>query len=280
MAGSQASQSAHAAETVRQAAATHAYDDYLVALLAPKELRSDLIALAAYLGDIRRIPFTVSEPHLGEIRLQWWRDTLQTGSSGGNPVAEAVIDAAVRRGWSRALLADPLDALAAELYPEPFSDDAAFERYVAGLDHALLKISVQTFAAPSTAETEQVIEHAAQGLGRVRVLRRLPHLLSLGRCPMPVAAMPEDAAPERQAQALRNAVEKVVADAQRHQDIVTTALRRAPATLRQALLQVSLARPYLRAMQGQGYDPLHDLADISPITRVSTLWLAKLRSRA
>jgi hypothetical protein len=37
--------------------------------------------------------------------------------------------------------------------------------------------------------------------------------------------------------------------------------------------------PYLRALESRRRDPLLEPADISPLTRVSKLWLASLRGR-
>ncbi len=64
-------------------------DLYTTALLAPRPARLALVALAAYDAALERIPFRVSEPTLGEIRLQWWRDQFaacRTGDSGSVPV--------------------------------------------------------------------------------------------------------------------------------------------------------------------------------------------------
>ena len=39
-----------------------------------------------------------------------------------------------------------------------------------------------------------------------------------------------------------------------------------------AFLPLALVEPYLRALASPGHDPLHDIADISPLMRVSKLW--------
>ena len=55
---------------VREAARSLEPDRYLSALLAPLAAREDLITLAAFLGEAARVPAIVSEPMIGEIRLQ------------------------------------------------------------------------------------------------------------------------------------------------------------------------------------------------------------------
>jgi hypothetical protein len=61
-------------EAVRASARLNAPDRYYAALFAPAAVRDDLIALAAFCGEIARIGRQVSEPVMGEIRITWWRD--------------------------------------------------------------------------------------------------------------------------------------------------------------------------------------------------------------
>ena len=68
-------------------------DRYLAALLAPPSARPHLLALAAFLGELARVPARVTrEPAMGQIRLQWWRDAIAApaGARTGNPVADAL----------------------------------------------------------------------------------------------------------------------------------------------------------------------------------------------
>ena len=58
---------------------------YLSSLFAPDERREDLFALYAFNLEVAKTAEVVSEPMLGQIRLQWWREaiapTQRTGSS-------------------------------------------------------------------------------------------------------------------------------------------------------------------------------------------------------
>ena len=80
-----------ARDPVWDSARTQEPDRYLAALYAPESARSRLMALAAFQGEITRIPASVREPLLAEIRLQWWRDALdqlRKGELTGHPVAD------------------------------------------------------------------------------------------------------------------------------------------------------------------------------------------------
>lgn len=55
-------------------------DRYLACLLAPREKRHSLACLYAFYAEIARIRDVIREPLPGEIRLQWWRDLLESRS--------------------------------------------------------------------------------------------------------------------------------------------------------------------------------------------------------
>ena len=106
---------ASAAETIRDVARATGRDRYLSALLAPRAARDDLITLAAFLGEVARIPRVVSDPRLGAIRLQWGADTVEGFAQGapscGHPLAEALGALTLRRGLSKSVLADAIGAI-------------------------------------------------------------------------------------------------------------------------------------------------------------------------
>ncbi len=68
-------------ELVRQ----HDRDRFVTAMFAPATARDALIALYALNVELARIPATVSEPMLGQMRIQWWRDLLGRMFDGGAP---------------------------------------------------------------------------------------------------------------------------------------------------------------------------------------------------
>ena len=67
-------------------------DRYFSALFAPAKSRPCLFALYALNHELARIGETVSEPMLGQIRLQWWREALE-GARQGQPRRHDVVEA-------------------------------------------------------------------------------------------------------------------------------------------------------------------------------------------
>jgi len=62
-------------------------DRYVADLFRSEPFRKHLFALHAFNAEVARVRDIVSDPMLGEIRLQWWRDAIMNGAGGGHPVA-------------------------------------------------------------------------------------------------------------------------------------------------------------------------------------------------
>jgi 15-cis-phytoene synthase len=60
-------------------------DRWLALRFAPEEVRARLIALYAVNYEIARTAEIVSEPALGDIRLEWWRSALEQMAEGSAP---------------------------------------------------------------------------------------------------------------------------------------------------------------------------------------------------
>ena len=60
----------------------HDRDRYQTALFAPADRREALFALYAFNYEIARVRETVTQPMLGQIRLQWWREVVEAAYAG------------------------------------------------------------------------------------------------------------------------------------------------------------------------------------------------------
>lgn len=112
----------------------HDHDRWLAALFAPDARRPGLMALYAFNLEVARVRETVREPMLGEIRLQWWRETLE-GCAAGQPREQPVARALARHvsasdAWPR--LQALIDARTADLDAGPPADLAAYAAGTAG----------------------------------------------------------------------------------------------------------------------------------------------------
>lgn len=144
-------------------------DRYLACLLSPAEKRHSLAALYAFYAEIARVRDMVKEPLPGEIRLQWWRDTLENEQSdgAGHPLAEALLRCIREHHLPVRVLQDMIDARIFDLYDDPMQDRAALEGYAGETASALIQLS-SLILTPTTQRGLQT-QPAMPGL-----LRRLP----------------------------------------------------------------------------------------------------------
>ena len=271
---------------IYETARTFERDRYLSALLSPSEVRDDLVTLAAYLGELQRIPLLAHDVTIGEIRLQWWRDALQAeaGMSSGHPVADAVRELAARRGLSIEALLLPIEGRSRELYEDGIRDELELLDYADETEGSAFRIAHELIAGTAPSETLEFSQNAGRALAFMRLALSLPQHLALGRLPLPAAFVGRACDP-------RGADEGVARGAARELSALLAVEARAYlARFRgdqmrlggrelAAFLPLCLVEPYLQAGLKPGRDALLELADISPLSRVVRLWIARWRGR-
>lgn len=275
---------------VRAAARAGDYERYLAALLAPADLSVDLMALAAFSGELARIPAVVIDPLMGEIRLQWWRDVI-TGAGGssktGNPVADALLDAIARHDLDRASLGAMIEARSFDLYPDPMPDEAAFRGYLGKRDGEAFALAARVLGGAPSPGTglARCCEKAGFAVGATRVLAELALAASRGRIPLPVSrivasgARLEDLLAGTLTPQLRGLIEGVVADIRMSLAEARALHAELPRNERSAFLSLALVEPYLRVLGKQTFDPLRQVAEVGPLSRVARIWWAHATRR-
>ena len=173
------------AEIVRR----HDRERYLVALFAAPEQRDDLFAILAANHEIAKTAEVVSDPTIGMIRLQWWREAFD-GIEAGTPRAHEVVLPLARAAERHPTVLDDLrrivDAREGDLSEEPAEDLEALELYAEATGGAVTIAMARVLGA----DTEM-----AQNLGSAWALvgsvRALPVLLASGRAPLPETVLRE-----------------------------------------------------------------------------------------
>ncbi len=116
---------------------------YLAMLLMPEEKREDILALFAFNAELERIPLLVSEPQIGEIRLQWWVDTLEAmeqGTAPDHPVAKALMRCAGAHDLPYAALRNMAEAQSRLLYADRPENIEELEAHFGNTTSALIQL--------------------------------------------------------------------------------------------------------------------------------------------
>jgi phytoene synthase len=157
------------------------WDRFICTLFAPVEARESLFCLIAFNCELARTRDVVSQPLLGQIRLQWWRDALASlygdappsAATATHPILVPLARAISDYRLERALFDAMIDARSDEL------DEGGLKGAVDVLDYLLastgnlarLQIAVLANGAVPSIETLLAAEHANVAWGLIELVR-------------------------------------------------------------------------------------------------------------
>jgi len=166
---------------------TYDRDRYLCDLFAPRDLRPVLFVVHAFALETSLVPAKVSEPMLGALRLQWWRETIDRAGGGarlGNPLADALGSAIAAGAVTQADLDALIDAREAELGGAAAATLSSLEDHLARA-HGIPLAQAARILAPGAAAGEAA-RHAGIALGLTAMLARLAEPRAPGTPPAQV----------------------------------------------------------------------------------------------
>ena len=268
--------------TLMDAARDGEPDRFAAALLAPEPQRQALLAIAAFSAELRRIPVSVKEPMMGEVRLQWWRECIAAQTVSGNPIADALIAAVDAYSLPRPALLGMVEARAFDLYADPMPDAASLRGYLARTEAAPFELALRVLGRVADDNDAALIADAGRAYGLARILSDLPHWLRRGRCPLPVAeleaagvteAMLADAEPTPAMTAL---IAGMVSDISATCDAARPRVVTLSRQQRLAFLPLAVVRSYVHALNRPARSPLREPVTVSPLVRMTRIGLARV----
>ncbi len=235
-------------------------DLWLACLFAPAPVRRDLHAIYAFVSEIRDIRAKVSQALLGEMRLRWWSDTLETINldvAHAHPIVDALRDVIRRNALPRAEFLGLLEAHIFDLYDDPMPTHEALEAYCRSTSVAPIQWAAKIIGAPPSS----AFHDAGLALGLTRTL-----------CALDQKFIPLDgpsASPLDYSKA-RSQLIKLA------RDYYQSAYRAAGELTsgREALLPASVTPLFLEQLAQRDYDLDLGPITISPLRRQWRLWRA------
>lgn len=255
------------------------HDRYLTVLFAEADARPDLFALYAFNLEVAKTAEVVTEPMLGQIRLQWWRDAIgeiYEGTPRRHEVIEPLAKTIKSKGLDRALFDRLIDAREQDLLDTAPPHIAALTDYAEATGGCLAQLAEQILGGPGSP--------AAAAAGRAYALaglaRAIPLHASRRQTFLPTSLVTDvavdmgDLFELRPHLALAKAVEQLCG-------LIATGLgeigpmpgRRQ----RPALLCATLARLYLKSLKRAGFDPFDDKVQRPHAGRTWALLWASMR---
>jgi phytoene synthase len=242
----------------------HDRDRFQSALFAPPREREALFALYAFNYEIARVREVVSEPMLGQIRLQWWREVVAQAFAGEQSrhhlVAEPLTAAIHEFGLSREHLEKLIDTRERDLDAEPPASLGALEDYAEGSSAALVLLALEVLGAR---QPEAQAAGSAVGIGYALagLIRAMPFHAAAKRSYVPADLAGRfqldirDYEARRTTPALRAAVGEIAAAARRQFDSAHAVRGAVPRAAIAAVLPARIAERFLHRLNRVGCDP-------------------------
>jgi NADH dehydrogenase [ubiquinone] 1 alpha subcomplex assembly factor 6 len=247
-------------ETLRR----HDRDRYLLHLFAPTRHRQVIAGLFAFNAEIARTRDSVSEPQLGLIRLQWWRDAIAGLHSEAQPPHEVlrllrteILTAPALRHGMLALI----DGRERDLDDTPFVDLAALRAYIAATAGTLTETTMRIGNHEPSKIGLEAARHSALAFGLSGVALAVPYQVRTGRRVLPADMMVaaglrrDDLRPDRAVSGLDRVLREIAGEAERELGLARALRRSVPAASLPPLLEASIADQRLRRLRAAGFDP-------------------------
>src|SRR5882672_5990315 len=242
----------------------HDHDRFQTVLFAPAARREALFALYAFNYEIARVRESVTEPMLGQIRLQWWRETIGAAFESGpvrNHIVVEPLTASIRElALSRAHFERLIDARELDLAEDPPASLAALEEYAEASSARLVYLALEILGVRDAAAGEGGL-HVGIAYSLAGLLRAMPFQARTRRrfIPADIAARTglaeQDYGAMRGTPGLRAATAELAAAASRHLDTARAHRGKIPRSALPALLPAFVAQRSLARLKRVGYDP-------------------------
>jgi NADH dehydrogenase [ubiquinone] 1 alpha subcomplex assembly factor 6 len=258
-------------------------DRFVTALFAPPARREDLFTLYAFNIEIARIRETVSEPMLGQIRLQWWRDTLDRvcrGDPAHHPVADELSALIRRQSLPRPLFDRLIEARELDMQDQPPETLAHLKLYIEDSSGGLSALAALVLDGDDEA-TQEAARHVGQAWGLIGVLRAHAFGITARRLYLPVKEKGLDIEGVLAGEAPRGLIElteQIASTAAGHLAKARKLRGHVDRKAVPALLPAKLADGYLAKLRKAGFNPTNrGWSDVN--TKPLTLMMASSLGR-
>ncbi len=259
------------------------YDRYLSVLFAAQQKRAALFALYAVNYEVAKTAETVSEPTLGLMRLQWWREALEgifEGTPRRHEVVLALSNAIETFDLPRLLFDGLIDAREQDLSPTPFAVMADFERYADAASGHLMRLAARILGEGN--RLDGYVRSLGLAYALTGLLRAMPYHASKRRIMLPMSALStanlsEEDIYSGRADNIRILNKNMIAKIEEYLSV--TPKEKIPRRVVPAILAAALIRPYLNVMKRGSFDPYRNPVDISLPRKQAVMLGAMLRGR-
>ena len=235
------------------------WDRFLFTLFAPMEVREDIYTLLAFNAEISKIGGIVSEPLLGQMRIQWWQDVIDQIYDGsfrgfrGHYIADHLPNLIRRHSLTKSLIDQLIEARSSEFTEWPPKNKEALIEYIFGISAVPNILLLEIIGNQAGLEEKATDLGIAWGL--TNLIRAFPTMARQGRSPLPIDLLGDDQHFTNFNSDLGRAIESIYCIAKEYLDKSRAAKIQSGIEHRSVFLSSILNEYYLNQIFKSGYNP-------------------------
>lgn len=260
-------------------------DRYFATLFAPKTSRDALFAIYAFNLEVARVRQLISEPLPGEVRLQWWRDAIESGPTGdamAHPLAAALLTTMQRYNLPTKAFTDLIDSRVFDLYDDLLPSWNDLEGYLGETNSVLFRLASLVLADGGQSQSAAACGHAGVAFGLMGIIRALPWHAQHGQVFLPEEALKpfnlgrSDLLRGRDTPELRRVIEMAAGRVSSHLEATRSLRETIEPEVIPALLPLAPIPAYLAQIRSKAYAPFNALISLPDWRRIWLMWRWRL----
>lgn len=262
-------------------------DRFLVSMLAPADRRESLFALIAFNHEVAKTKDAVSEPMLGQIRLQWWREAIEEcydSQPRRHEVVQPLHQAIEQHALPKNRFIDIIDTRENDLEQAPFGTEDELLEYAEATGGGLAELSVSVLGGHNDA-TLQAARNIGTAWALTGLMRALPFHLRSQWVSLPASLQNKQSITAAELRKCEGNTQ-ISAAVRDICDLAVQQLRTARArrhecskSAKPVLYLAGLCDGYLRQLRNADYDPFSPKLANKPAMRVLGLMARNLTGR-
>ncbi|KAI8925781.1 isoprenoid synthase domain-containing protein [Entophlyctis helioformis] len=170
---------------------THDYENYLANIFTPSRSRAAAVAIRAFNVETAQIRDIVSEPNIGKMRIQWWRDGIDKtfkGSPPSHPVMQTIARTLETTRLSQTWFKKILNAREAYMQDKQYDTIAELEDYAENTSSSVTYLHLEALGLQNV-HAEHAASHIGKAIGICIAIRATPFDVSRRKFHLPAEVM-------------------------------------------------------------------------------------------
>ncbi|CAH3176554.1 unnamed protein product [Porites lobata] len=241
------------------------YENFLCVLLLPKGSRRSVFAVRAFNIEVARVQDAVSDPNIGRMRLQFWRDSLDNiyqGNPPQQPVALELAETTSKHKLTKRWFSRIIDGREKSIDNRPYDTTDSLEEHGENTVSSVLYLILECLGVKDV-QADHAASHLGKAIGVVTLLRATPFHGSRGKVYIPSDVMikhgvsQEDIIRGRTTQAVKDVTYDLASLAHSHLSTAKSLMSKAPKVASRVFLPMVSCQAYLTKIQQADFNMFH-----------------------